>query len=76
MRGMGWGHTVHVKLQLIPVNVGIQFYSGVEEVVPHMFEPFDIAFLEVSHAPYISALHEAEEMQAGQSLPVPIQIGQ
>ena len=54
---------MHIQLQLILLNLGIQLNRRFNHLLPHMLQPLHIHLLEIAYAPDISSLDQAQEMQ-------------
>ena len=68
------GLTMHVKFQLVMINLRVFLHGCLDEFPPHMLEPYDVGLFQIAEAPEISPLDDCQQMEARQSLPVPIQI--
>lgn len=61
-----------VQLQHILLQLWVQPYRSIQDLLSHMLHPIHVALLEISQAPEISSLDQDEQMQARESFLVPI----
>jgi hypothetical protein len=66
---------MHIQLQLISLQLRIQFHRSIQHFLAHMPHPVHLALLQVAHAPDIAPLDDAQQMQRRERLAVPVQIG-
>ncbi len=66
---------VHIQLQLVGVDGRVDGPAALEELGPHVPQPRDVFSPQVSQAPDVAPLDDAEQVDALQRLAVPVRSG-